>query len=113
MLESILTSIKKLLGIEATDTDFDDQVIMHINTVFKILWQIGAGPDNPYKITSAANTWNEFLNSSDQLEDVKTYIYAKVKKIFDPPQSASHMAALNETINECEWRISVTVDPRR
>lgn len=112
MSESILNSIKKLLGIDEAYEHFDADVIMHINTVFMILYQLGVGPSTPFSISDASATWSDFLESAVDLAGVKSYIYAKVRMVFDPPQSSAVAEALKANIAELEWRLNVTVDPR-
>lgn len=109
-MESILTSIKKILGIYAEDTSFDVDIIMHINTVFMILRQMGIGPAEGFSIRDSYNTWDEYLSDNVLLESVKTYIALKVRLIFDPPASSAVMEAINRTISELEWRLNVQVD---
>lgn len=109
-MESILTSIKKILGIYAEDTSFDVDIIMHINTVFMILRQMGIGPSEGFSIRDSYNTWGEYLSDNVLLESVKTYVALKVRLIFDPPASSAVMEAINRTINELEWRLNVQVD---
>lgn len=110
-MESILTSIKKLLGITAECTNFDSDIIMHINSVFLILNQIGVGPSKGYRITDEFNTWNEFISEDNpRLEAVKSYMYMKVKLLFDPPSSSAVMDSTNRLLNELEWRIQTEVD---
>lgn len=111
MEESILISIKKLLGIDASDTSFDLDIITHINSTFSILYQLGIGSDD-FTIEDNSTTWGDYLSSYKQLNTVKTYMYCKVRKIFDPPTSGSSMESLNSLINELEWRINVAVDPK-
>lgn len=110
-MESILTSVKKMLGIAEEYTHFDMDLIMHINSVLAILTQIGVGPSEGYSIKDENDEWSDFLPKGQNLELVKSYVYAKVRLIFDPPQSSSVTEALKNTISEFEWRISVTVDP--
>lgn len=110
-MDSILTSIKKLLGIAEGYEHFDADLIMHINSVLTILTQIGVGPSEGFYITDKSNTWNEFIPEEYNLELIKSYVYLKVRLLFDPPQSSSVMDATNRMIEELEWRISVTVDP--
>lgn len=110
MEESILKSIKKLLGIDAEYTVFDIDLIIHINSVFMILTQLGVGPDGGYKITDSANVWSEFTNDDLLMESVKSYIYLKVRLMFDPPQNSSHMQAIQSQIAELEWRLNVAND---
>lgn len=108
--ESILLSIKKLLGITKDEESFDTDIIIHINSVFTTLNQLGVGPESGYRITSSENKWSEFLQDYNQLESVKTYIYLKVKLVFDPPLNGSLMDSFKETIRELEWRLNVDVE---
>lgn len=107
MEESILISIKKLLGIDKSITDFDTDIIFNINTVFVILNQIGVGTVG-FRIEDEDSTWDEFLGDIARLEMVKSYVYLKVRKLFDPPQSGTLAEAQNRMIDELEWRLSVT-----
>lgn len=109
-MESILTSIKKLLGITEEYTHFDTDIIMHINTVFMILNQLGVGPEKCFRITGNSEIWDDFLLDNLDLESVKTYIYLKVKLVFDPPLSSAVAESMNRMINELEWRLNVAVD---
>lgn len=108
-MESILTSIKLLLGIEESCASFDGPIIMHINSALFDLKQLGAIP-NSFSITSDEKTWFDLLGETEDLEAVKTLVYFKVKLAFDPPQSSSHLTALKESIKEYEWRLNVEVD---
>ena len=108
---SILTSIKKVLGIMEDDTSFDTDIIIHINSVFMILNQLGVGPSSGFTITSKSNVWGEFLPSDQQLELVKSYMYLKVRQLFDPPTVGAVMDSMQKLINEFEWRLNVEVDP--
>ena len=109
-MDSILTSIKKSLGIYEEDTSFDTDIMMHINTVFMGLRQMGIGPSTGFAIDSAYYTWDEFLSDNVLLEGVKTYIALKVRLIFDPPASSAVIEAMNRTISELEWRLNVQAD---
>ena len=111
MDESILTSIKKLLGIAEDYTNFDTDVIIHINTAFMNLNQLGVGPEEGFKIEDNLSNWSDFIeDDGKQLEAVKTYIYLKVKLVFDPPLSGTVMEAMKETIKEYEWRLNVQAE---
>ena len=110
-MESILTSIKKLLGIAEDYEHFDTDLIIHINSVFSILTQLGVGPSEGFFITDKYAVWDDFLAENTKIELAKTYVYLKVKMIFDPPQSSAVIDAMNRTIGELEWRINVSVDP--
>ena len=108
-MESILTSIKKLLGIQEEYTNFDNDIIMHINSTFSTLTQLGVGPSNGFIIKDKSSTWDEFI-SDNRLECVKSYVYLKVRLLFDPPSTSSVMDSINRQITEYEWRINVYSD---
>ena len=110
MNESILDSIKALLGPGEDYDHFDSDIIMHINTAFSILYQLGVGT-KAFTITGPEETWNDYLEDWTNLNDIKTYIYLRVKMLFDPPSSGTVMEALKENLRELEWRINVEVDP--
>lgn len=112
-MESILTSIKKLLMLSADDTSFDADVMMHINSVLSILNQLGVGPDVGFSITGTAETWQDFLGNYPNLDSVRSYIYFKVKLLFDPPTSAAVIESMNRVIGELEWRINETAEALR
>ena len=112
MSDSILISIKKLLGITEEYTHFDADILMHINMAFMVLYQLGVGPSTPFSIEDASATWSDFMGDATDLAGVKTYIYLKVKLVFDPPQSSAAMEAIKQNIAELEWRLNAAVDPR-
>ena len=108
--ESILDSIKKLLGITSDYTIFDQDIIIHINTAFMTLRQIGVGPKEGFFIRSNSELWEDFSEDSKVIEAVKSYIYMKVKLVFDPPSSSSVIEIYNKNIEEIEWRLNSIVD---
>lgn len=111
-MESILTSIKKLLGIVEEYEHFDVDIIMHINSAFSVLTQLGVGPEEGFRIEDASAVWSNFLYDDPRLEMVRTYVYLKVKMVFDTNSSSSAVIeSINRQIQELEWRINVTVDP--
>lgn len=112
-MESILTSIKKMLGIDEEYTHFDADIIMHINSVLMTLTQLGVGPSEGFAIEDDTSTWIDFIPqiTTAQLHAVKSYIYMKVKLMFDPPLSSSVIESMNRQIAELEWRLNVAVDP--
>ena len=110
-MDSILTSVKKMLGIPEDYEQFDMDIIMHINSVLTILNQLGVGPEEGFVITDKSTVWTDFIGDSTLIELVKSYVYLKVRLIFDPPQSSSVIEAINRQISEFEWRINVEVDP--
>ena len=109
-MDSILTSIKKLLGITEEYEHFDQDIIMHINSVFMILTQMGVGPKEGFTISDSTTTWSEFTNDDKKIEAVKSYVYLKVRLLFDPPASSSVMEAMNRSISEFEWRLNIAAD---
>ena len=111
-MDSILTSVKKMLGITEEYEHFDTDIIMHINSVLSILTQLGVGPSEGFSIKDKNTTWDDFLSDSKDVESVKSYVYLKVRLIFDPPLSSSVTEAINRMVSELEWRISVAVDPK-
>lgn len=129
MADSILTSIKKIVGIAESDTSFDPDIIMHVNTIFSVLNQLGIGPTTGFMIEDATPTWDDFLSikqvgqlqadgtityTDEQLAGinkllnmVKTYAYLRVRLIFDPPQTSFVIESVNEQIKELEVRMSI------
>ena len=110
-MESILTSVKKMIGITGEYIEFDPDIIMHINTVFMILNQLGVGPETVYHIEDDRDEWNDFLPPGQQLEMVKSYMSLRVKVLFDPQANGTVMQSINQAISEMEWRLNVAVDP--
>lgn len=112
MEDSILNSIKKSLGITPEYTQFDPEIIMHINSVFMFLQQIGVGPTNTYSIESDSETWTDFFSSAN-VKDVsaaKSLMFLKVKMLFDPPTIGSVNESYNKLIDELTWRCSIEGD---
>lgn len=110
MNDSILTSIKKLLGMTEAYTHFDTDIIIHINTVFMTLNQLGVGPEEGFRIQDNTAVWNDYIQPDDDLEGVKTYIYLKVKIVFDPPINSSVLESYKQIIQEYEWRLNVKAE---
>lgn len=112
MEESILNTIKAMLGPDDSYDVFDTEIIIHINTALSILTQLGVGPKKGFRITGPDETWDDFISDgSVDLEGIKSYIYMKVKMIFDPPANSFVMKAMEDSCKELEWRLNVTVDP--
>ena len=110
--DSILTSVKKLLGLEASYNAFDADIIIHINSVFSVLTQLGVGARTGFSIVDDSAVWSDFIPDNDpRLNMVKSYMYAKVRSLFDPPTSSTVAQALSESIKEFEFRLNVQVDP--
>jgi hypothetical protein len=108
-MDSILNTIKKLLGIDSNYTAFDVDILVFINSTFMALTQLGVGPTTGFSISSATTTWNNYLPDGSLLEGVKAYMAQKVRMQFDPPTTSYLLDALNRTLTELEWRISVLV----
>jgi hypothetical protein len=109
-MNSILTSIKKMLGIEESYTHFDPELILFINSVFGILFQLGVGPkDAPFTISDSSSEWGDFIQDN-QIETVKSYVFAKVKLLFDPPSSSFVLSSYQDLIKEFEWRCHIDAE---
>ncbi len=111
---SILLSVKKMLGIEDAGHQFDVDLIIHINSVFSILTQLGIGPDKSFAIADEQSKWTDFLADDTEaykVEMVKTYMYLKVRQMFDPPANSFVVESFNKQIAELEWRLSVAYTP--
>jgi hypothetical protein len=107
METSILTSTKKVLGVAEDYTVFDEDIIMHINTAFSTLTQLGVGPVDGFMIEDATTEWNEFIVDDIQYNSVKSYVFLKVAMLFDPPQTSYLITAKEKQIAELEWRLNV------
>lgn len=111
MNESILTSIKRDLGLTETQTEFDGPVISAINTALMVLGQNGVGPDDGFMVSNEMETWEDFIGGSPtNLIGVKTYVYLSVKLDFDPPENGSLLAAMQARKQELEWRLNVQAE---
>lgn len=108
MEQSILTSTKKILGLAEEYTPFDLDVITHINTAFSTLYQLGVGPTTGFAIEDATLTWDDFIDGDISIVNAcKTYVYLRVRLLFDPPPTSFALQAMKEQLAEYEWRISV------
>lgn len=111
-MDSILNSIKKLLGIAADYTQFDADIIIHINSVFFTLTELGVGPAEGFFIMDAGDEWTDYISDNDTLLNaVKTYMFLRVKLLFDPSLTSSVTDLMKEEVKELEWRLNVYVDP--
>ena len=107
MEESILKTVKKILGVADTYDAFDLDIIIHINTVFSVLNQIGVGPEDGFAIEDDIAIWEDFIDTDVNLYNlVKTYVFLKVRVLFDPPSTSFTIEAMNKQAEELEWRIS-------
>ena len=106
MEESILTSIKKLLGITEDYTHFDQDIVLQINSAFSTLNQLGVGPEAGFSITDNSSVWTDFIDD-DRLNFAKTFVQIKVKLAFDPPTSSTLMDSYNRQLDELTWRLSI------
>ena len=109
-MTGILELIRKLVGAGDSPGPFDTDILMHINSVFFILTQIGVGPSTGF-IATEDTEWKEFLGESVKLELVKSYVYLKVRLLFDPPSSSTVIESMNKQIDEYEGRLLVATDP--
>lgn len=109
-MTSILTSIKKMLGISEEDTNFDQDIIININSVLMFINQLGIGPESGFTISDSTSTWQDLIGERLDLEAIKTYVYLKVRLLFDPPQSAFVLESIERQIAQIEWRLNVQVE---
>ena len=109
-MESILTSIKKLLAIDEEYKQFDTDIIIQINTVLIGLTQIGVGPEEGFAITDEYSTWEDFIGNKPYLNSVKSYMYLRVRTLFDPPLSSAALDSMKKLADEFEWRLQVAVE---
>lgn len=107
MAASILNDVKKMCNIAADDTSFDIDVIIHTNSAFSTLTQLGLGPESGFMIENSAATWDTFIGNNPKLNMVKSYVYLKVRTIFDPPQTSYQIEAMNKQIEELEVRLNI------
>jgi len=108
--DSILESTKKLIGLDSSYDVFDLDVTTHINSAFSTLFQAGVGPLEGFFITDSTDTWDRFIGNKMYINDVKTYIYLRVKMLFDPPTSSFALEAIKSQIEELIWRLNVADD---
>jgi len=109
-MDSILTLVKKNLGIEEDCEDFDDEIIMHINSVFTILSQLGVGPKEGFAIQDKTSVWSEYISDKQNLNLVKSYMYLRVRIMFDPPQNSFTLTSMENQAKEYEWRLNVQAE---
>lgn len=105
-MDSILQSIKKYVGIHETYTAFDEDIIMHINTAFAILNQLGVGPADGYMIEDDGDSWDDYITSVN-FTMVKSFVYLSVRLSFDPPTSTALLESMKNTLNELTWRLEL------
>ena len=108
-IKSILDSVKHALGVEEDTAAWDADLVMFINAVFGTLYQLGVGPEQPFTISDNSAEWDEFT-TRDDIEMVKSYMYLKVRLLFDPPTTTTMYQALDTSTKELEWRLNVAVD---
>jgi hypothetical protein len=104
---SILTSTKKILGIAEDYTAFDTDIITHINSVFSTLTQLGVGPEDGFMIEDSSSMWDDFYVDDNQFNAVRSYVYLRVRLLFDPPTTSYLIAAFDRQVAELEWRLNV------
>lgn len=113
--DSILTSVKKVLGIPSYYDHFDRDILLHLNTVMSILNQLGVGPEEGFIVEDDSTTWSDLFDGdidTSKMMYVKSYVCLRVRLLFDPPTSSGAIDAMERQMRELEWRITVTRDPR-
>lgn len=106
MTDSILDSVKKVVNVPADYEAFNQDIIMHINSVFSTLNQLGIGPEEGFSIADESTEWSAFLNGDPRLNHVKSYMYLRVRRLFDPPGTSFLLEAYQKQIEEFEWRLN-------
>jgi len=106
MEESILKGTKRTLGLTDDYTVFDQDIIMHINTVFSTLTQLGVGPPEGYMIESDQDLWDDFISDDPTYNSIRSYMYLRVRMLFDPPPTSYAIDAIERQIKELEWRLN-------
>lgn len=111
-MDSILNTVKKMLGLQPDYNAFDVDVLVNINAALMSLMQIGVGPEEGFVVTGSDETWSDFLEASQltELGALQNYVYLKVRTLFDPPTNSSVLEAMNKVILEYEWRMNIQVD---
>lgn len=111
---SILASVRKLVSAGSDSSDFDSDLLIHINSVFSILQQLGVGPETGFFITDDSATWEDYLgDDTAYINLVKSYVAAKVRILFDPPVSSAVLDSLNRICSEFEWRANVAAENKQ
>lgn len=105
--DSILNSTKKILGLDESYTAFDMDVLTHINTAFSALFDLGVGPLMEFEIEDAEAKWSDFLTGNSANNSIRTYVYLRVKMLFDPPATSYLIEATNKQIEKMEWLLNV------
>lgn len=108
--DSILTSVKKMLGIAEEYEHFDADLLMHINSTFSILHQLGVGPADGFMIEDKNSIWSDFISDESKYMLAKSYMFLKVKLLFDPPLSSAVLECYKTQISEYEWRLNITAE---
>ena len=112
-MDSILLSVKKMIGVPREYTVFDTDIITHINTTFDVLNQMGVGPEEGFSISDESTEWNEYLTYGQESNIVRSYMYLKVRTLFDPPTNASLFGVYEKQLQEYEWRLLIFADELR
>ena len=111
MEDSILNSIKDMLGPDSSDEVFDNEILIHINTALSVLTQLGVGPSEGFSVTDEDTSWQEFLGNAKDIEMAKSFVFMKVKMVFDPPANSFTLTAMEKACDELAWRLSIATDP--
>lgn len=107
MIPSILTSVKKVMGIVQADVSYDDDISLYINMAFATLNQLGVGPALGFRIDDAVPTWDTYPVDVIQMGLVRPYVSLRVRMMFDPPQTSHLNDAIKQEISQLEWRLNV------
>lgn len=111
-MNSILTTVKKMLGLDSDYEAFDVDIIIGINSALMTLTQVGVGPRKGFSIRDSTETWEDFVGDRKDLEAIKTFVYLRTKLIFDPPTNSFTIEAMERQAEEYLWRINVNAERR-
>lgn len=113
LTDSILLTVKKSVGIEVEEDNFDNDLILLINSALSILVQLGVGPEKGFSISDSSGSWSDFLGASYLLDMAKEYVYLTTRLIFDPPANSFVVSCIEKRISELEWRITVAAEEQK
>lgn len=109
-MSSILDDVKLALGLLPEDTSFDPTIIMHINSVFSMLHSAtGVGGPAGFAIAGRDETW-DMLFEDTRLNSIKSYVFVRVKVLFDPHIIGAVLSAHERQFQEMEFRIMAEAD---
>lgn len=111
MPTGVLDTIKTSCGIDSENSDFDQELLIFINSNVSVLCQLGV-VSTPI-VVDANTTWTDLIGSYTDIEMIKTEMYLAVVLVFDPPVNASVLASYQKHLEELQFRLREQCDPSR